>query len=402
VVAFILSTAWRALGRHRLRAALTMLGITIGIAAVITMVSLGQGAKRAVIERLEATGSNMLFVEAGNRTVQGVSTAFDTMMYEDVVAIRKECPDVALASPHVNLRSQVAFGNQNWNTQIRGVDEVWQHIRNWALADGEFLGAGAVSTAAKVAVLGHTVARQLFSGTTDPIGQTIRIGAMPFKVIGVLVPKGSGVTGEDQDDLVVIPWTTAQRKMLGIKHIKDMFISAMSRERIPAAKAQITALLRQRHHLAADAPDDHSIRDYTEIAQSVNETNRVMTLLLSSVAGLALLVGGINTMSIMLVSVTERTREIGVRMAVGARIRQIRVQFLLEAMLLTLVGGLAGVALGVAGALTVAGSMHWPAVISSGTIALGLGISTLVGLTFGYYPAVRASSLDPIEALRFE
>ena len=402
MVSFTVSTAWRALGRHRLRAALTMLGITIGIAAVIAMVSLGQGARRAVIERLEGMGSNMLFIEAGNRTVQGVSTAFDTMMYEDVVAVRKECPAVALASPHVNLRSQVAFGSQNWNTQIRGVDVVWQQIRNWALADGEFLSGNAVATAAKVAVLGHTVAHQLFPGTTDPIGQTVRIGNMPFQVVGVLVPKGSGVTGEDQDDLVVIPWTTAQRKMLGIKHIKDMFVSAVSRDQIAAAKGEITALLRQRHHLAPDAPDDHNIRDYTEIAQSVNETNRVMTLLLSSVAALALLVGGINTMSIMLVSVTERTREIGVRMAVGARLRQIRVQFLLEAILLTLIGGLGGVGLGVAAAFTVAGSMQWPAVISSSTIALGLGISTLVGLIFGYYPALRASSLDPIEALRYE
>jgi putative ABC transport system permease protein len=402
VVAFILHTAWRALGRHRLRAALTMLGITIGIAAVITMVSLGQGAHRVVIERLEGMGSNMLFIEAGNRSVQGVSTAFDTLMYDDVLAVRRECPAVALASPHVNLRGQVTFGNQNWNTQIRGVDEVYQQIRNWPLLDGEFLNGSAVSGAAKVAVLGSTVARQLFPGTTDPVGQTIRITSMPFQVIGVLSTKGTSVTGDDQDDLVVIPWTTAQRKMLGIKHIKDMFVSAMSRETIGEAKAQITALLRQRHHLQADQPDDHSIRDYTEIAQSVNETNRVMTLLLSTVAALALLVGGINTMSIMLVSVTERTREIGVRMAVGARMRQIRVQFLLEAMLLTLVGGLAGVALGIAAAFAVGSSLQWPPVISSLTIVVGLGISTLVGLTFGYYPALRAANLDPIEALRFE
>jgi putative ABC transport system permease protein len=402
VVSFTFSTAWRALGRHRLRAALTMLGITIGIASVITMVSLGQGASKVVIERLEGMGSNMLMVEAGNRMIQGVSTAFDTLMYEDVLAVRKDCPSVALASPHVNLRSQVAFGNQNWNTQIRGVDEIWQHIRKWPMADGDFLTTGAVSGAAKVAVLGQTVARQLFPGTTDPIGQTIRIGNMPFQVVGVLVQKGSGVTGEDQDDVVVIPWTTAQRKMLGIKHIKDMFVSAVSRDRISAAKGEITALLRQRHNLRADQPDDHSIRDYTEIAQSVNETNRVLTLLLSSVAALALLVGGINTMSIMLVSVTERTREIGVRMAVGARVRQIRVQFLLEAVLLSLVGGLVGVAVGIAASFVVAASLQWAAVISTATIGLGLGISTLVGLTFGYYPALRASSLDPIEALRYE
>jgi putative ABC transport system permease protein len=302
----------------------------------------------------------------------------------------------------VNLRGQVAFGNQNTNTQVRGVDSVWQQIRAWPLADGQFLTPNLVAASSKVAVLGHTVAHQLFSGAIDPIGQTIRIANTPFRIIGVLTPKGTSVTGDDQDDVVVIPWTTAQRRMLGIKHIKDMYVSAQSRDSIGAAKKQITALLRQRHHLTPEQPDDHSIRDYTEIAQSVNETNRVMTLLLSSVAAMALLVGGINTMSIMLVSVTERTREIGVRMAVGARTRQIRLQFLLEAMLLTLLGGLAGVALGIGSSFVVASSMHWPAVISSSTMALGLGISTLVGLVFGYYPALRASALDPIEALRFE
>jgi putative ABC transport system permease protein len=344
----------------------------------------------------------MLYVEAGNRMVQGVTTAFDTMMYEDVVAVRNECPAVALASPHVNLRAQAGFENRNWNTMVRGVDAVFQQIRNWPLTDGEFLSAPHVNSAAKVAVLGATVSRELFSGTTNPVGATIRIRSMPFKVIGVLAPKGTSVTGDDQDDVVVIPWTTAQRKMLGIKYIKDMFVSAIDRASIGAAKSQITAVLRQRHKLTPDQPDDHNIRDYTEIAQSVHETNQVMTMLLASVAALALLVGGINTMSIMLVSVTERTREIGVRMAVGARIRQIRVQFLLEAMLLALVGGLAGVVVGIVAAFAVGASMQWPTVISTTTIGIGLGISTLVGLIFGYYPALRASSLDPIEALRFE
>jgi putative ABC transport system permease protein len=399
---FILSSAWRALGRHPLRAALTMLGITIGIAAVITMVSIGQGASRLVVQRLEGMGSNMLYVEAGNRMVQGVTTAFDTMMYEDVIAVRNECPAVALASPHVNFRAQVNSGTRNWNTVIRGVDSVFQQIRNWPIEDGEFLAAHHVNGTAKVAVLGATVAREVFSGTTNPVGAVIRINNTPFQVIGVLARKGSSVTGDDQDDVVVIPWTTAQRRMLGIKYIKDMFVSARDRASIGAAKSQITALLRQRHGLTPDQPDDHNIRDYTEIAQSVSETNRVLTLLLSTVAGLALLVGGINTMSIMLVSVTERTREIGVRMAVGARIRQIRLQFLLESMLLALVGGVAGVGVGIVSSFVVASSMQWPAVISTMTIAIGLGISTLVGLIFGYYPALRASSLDPIEALRFE
>jgi putative ABC transport system permease protein len=398
--AFTLRSAWHALGRHRLRAALTMLGISIGVAAVVTMVSIGLGANRVVIERLQSMGNNMLFVEAGNRTVQGVSTSFETMMYEDVVAVRNACPAVALASPHVNLRAQTAFGNNNWNTQIRGVDTTFQAIRNWPLAEGEFFSPAAVTGAAKVAVLGQTVAHQLFSTATNPVGETIRVRNMPFKVVGVLTAKGMNVTGDDQDDVVVVPWTTAQRRMLGIKYIKDMYISAASPDAIDEAKAQVTALLRQRHRLTPEQPDDHSIRDYTEIADRVKETNKVMTLLLSGVAALALLIGGINTMSIMLVTVTERTREIGVRMAVGARPRQVRVQFLFEAMLLTLVGGVAGVALGVVASGVVAHALEWPTVISSSTIAISLAISTAVGLIFGYYPALRASSLDPIEALR--
>jgi putative ABC transport system permease protein len=399
-VTFILKSAWRSLGRHRLRAALTMLGISIGVAAVVTMVSIGQGAHRVVIERLEGMGNNMLFVEAGNRVAQGVSVSDETMMYEDVVAVRNECPAVALASPHVNLRAQAGFGNNNWNTVIRGVDPVYQDIRNWPMAEGEFFNTSSITGGAKVAVLGQTVLHQLFSSATNPIGETIRLRGSPFKVVGVLTAKGMNVQGDDQDDVVLIPWTTAQRKMLGIKYIKDMYVSAVSRETMGDAKTQISALLRQRHHTAPGAPDDHSFRDYTEIADRVNETNRTMTMLLASVAALALLIGGINTMSIMLVTVTERTREIGVRMAVGARGRHIRGQFIFEAVLLTLVGGVAGVALGVAASAIVARTLEWPTMISSFTIAVSLAISMLVGLVFGYYPALRASSLDPIEALR--
>jgi putative ABC transport system permease protein len=353
-----------------------------------------------VIDRLESMGSNMLFVEAGNRAVQGVSTAFDSMVYEDVVAARKDCPAIALASPHVNLRAQVASAGQNWATVVRGVDPFYQQIRRWPLADGRFLTDGMVTGAAKVAVLGQTVLHQLFPPGASAVGESVRINGVPFQVVGVLTAKGVNVVGDDQDDLVVIPWTTAQRRMLGIRHIKDMYLSAVSREAIPEAKRQITALLRQRHHLGPEAPDDHTIRDYTEMAERVNETNQLMTWLLASVAAIALVVGGINTMSIMLVTVTERTREIGVRMAVGGRSAQVRLQFVLEAMLLTLIGGVGGVALGIGASFVVARVLGWPAQISSTTIAVGLVVSTAVGLVFGYYPALRASRLDPIEALR--
>ena len=401
-LAFILASSWHALGRHRLRAALTMLGISIGIAAVIALVSLGEGAHRVVIQRLEGMGSNMLEIESGNRSAQGVSTASDTLVYDDVVAIRKECRAVASASPHVDFRAQVAGAGQNWATKVRGVDPAFQAISNWRVQDGQFLSEAMVNGAAKVVVLGRTVVRQLFGEGVSVLGETVRINGTPFKTVGVLAVKGVNVMGDDQDDAVFIPWTTAQRRMLGIRHVKDIFLSASSRETIAEAKLQVSALLRQRHHLQPGQPDDHSVRDFAEIAERVDETNHLMTALLASVAAIALLIGGINTMSIMLVTVTERTREIGVRMAMGARVRHISLQFLLEAMLLTLVGGAAGVALGVAASVLVASSLEWPAVVSSSTIAIALVVSLVVGLVFGYYPARRASALDPIEALRHE
>jgi putative ABC transport system permease protein len=385
-----------------MRAALTMLGITIGVGAVITMVSIGEGAQRTVIRQMESMGANVVEAESGNRMVQGVSTAANALVYEDVVAVRQECTAVAYASPHVDFRAQVGYGNQNWNTKVRGVDVEFLSIRALSLAEGDFFSPAAVASSGKVAVLGKTVVRQLFSGAVNPIGETIRVNKMPFRVVGVLGSKGASVGGDDQDDVILMPWTTAQRKMAGIKYINDMFASAVNRESLPVAKKQISTLLRQRHHLTSDQPDDFNIRDFTEIAESVKATNQVMTLLLSTVAALSLLVGGINTMSIMLVSVTERTREIGVRMAVGARGGQVRVQFLLEAMLLTLVGGLVGVSLGIAASVVVTNSLQWPTVISTSTILVGIGISTAVGLVFGYYPALRASALDPIDALRFE
>jgi putative ABC transport system permease protein len=399
---FIVGSSWRALGRHPMRAGLTMVGIAVGIAAVIALVSLGEGAKQQVIERLAIMGENMLQVEAGNRSFRGASTPVETLSYEDVLAIRKDCSAVAYASPQVDYRSQVAFEGRNWNTRIQGLDAEYQLIRRWPVAEGEFLSGPMIASAAKVAVLGRSVAEQLFSTASNPIGQTIRVSNTPFRVVGVLERKGAGVNGEDLDDFVIIPWTTAQRRMVNIRYLKDVWISATSPTAIGEAKSQITALLRHRHHVAEGEPDDHNIKDFKEIGDQVNETNRIMTLFLASVAAIALLVGGINTMTIMLVSVTERTREIGVRLAVGARTRQVRAQFVLEAMLLTLLGGVGGVALGLGASHIAARFLEWPTVVSPPTIALGLCVSTLVGLVFGYYPAFLASRLDPIEALRFE
>ncbi len=395
-------TSYKALGRHKLRAMLTMLGISIGIAAVIAMVSIGQGANQAVIQRLENMGTNMLFVEAGNRQIQGVRTAFNTMMYEDVLAVRSQCPSVALASPNVDFRAQVGYGDHNWNTQVNGVDTDYRLIRHWNVVKGDYFYESDITSATKVAVIGQTIVDQLFPDGEDPIGKTIRIRGNPYRVLGVFEPKGSSVTGQDQDDCIIIPWTTAQRKMLGIIYIKDMYISVISREAIPMAKEQITALLRQRHHLRPEQPDDFSIRDYTEIADMVNQTNQIMTLLLATVASLALFIGGINTMNIMLVTVTERTREIGIRMAIGAHQSDVRLQFLMEAVALTLVGGIGGIALGVATSAVISNVLEWPTVISLMAILVGIGVSAFVGMVFGYYPAHKAANLDPIEALRYE
>jgi putative ABC transport system permease protein len=385
-----------------MRAGLTMLGTSVGIAAVVTLVSLGESARLSVLERLATMGQNVLQVEAGNRALKGISTPVETLSYEDVLALRRECSALAFASPQVDYRSQVAFEGRNWNTKIQGLDPEYQFIRRWTVAEGEFLSAPMISGAAKVAVLGQSVARQLFSTATNPIGQSIRVSNTPFRVVGVLAPKGAGINGEDMDDFVIIPWTTAQRRMVRINYLKDVWTAAVSDTLIDDAKKQMSALLRQRHRLTSDQPDDFNIKDFKEIADQVSETNRVMTVFLAGIAAIALIVGGINTMTIMLVSVTERTREIGVRMAVGARGPQVRLQFLSEAVLLTLLGGVAGVALGILAAHLSALALEWPPFISVQTIGLGLCVSSAVGLTFGYYPALLASRLDPIEALRHE
>ncbi len=402
----IYRVAFRALARNKLRSFLTMLGIIIGVAAVIAMVSIGQGAQATVQEQIASVGTNVLFVGAGSMMAGGVrsgisGTSMNTLTVEDIEAIQRECPSVALASPVVRAGAQLVFGNQNWNTSIQGVNEQYPGIRKWQIQTGEFFTESDVKTASRVAVIGQTIADNLFPGI-EPVGQMMRIRQLPFRVIGVLAKRGQDPQGRDQDDVVLAPFTTVQKKLLSITHVQSADISAISAEATFTAQQQIVDLLRQRHKLGAASANDFFVRNMTDVAEAAEETNRIMTMLLASIASVSLLVGGIGIMNIMLVSVTERTREIGIRMAIGARAAAVRSQFLIESIVLSLSGGFLGILLGVGLSLLTPKFLGWPTFISPLSIFGSVLFSAAVGIFFGYWPARKAASLDPIEALRYE
>jgi len=402
----IFRIAFRALARNKMRSALTMLGIVIGVSAVIAMVSIGQGAQASVQEQIASVGTNLLFVGAGSQNVGGVrsgtgATNSNTLTVEDIEAIRREVPSVAMASPTVNTRAQLVFGNQNWNTQVQGVNEQFPQIKKWAVANGEFFTEADIRTAARVIVLGQTVAESLFPGS-DPVGQMVRVRELPFRVIGVMIKKGQDAGGRDQDDIAFAPYTAVQKKLLAITFVQFAHVSAISPAATYTAQDQITDLLRQRHKLAANQENDFFVRNLTDVAEAADETNRIMTILLGSIAGVSLLVGGIGIMNIMLVSVTERTREIGIRMAIGARSSAVRTQFLIESIVLSLTGGAIGIVLGIAISLLIPKMLGWPTLISVIAIVGSVFFSAAVGIFFGYYPARKAAGLDPIDALRYE
>jgi putative ABC transport system permease protein len=402
----IIRVAFRALQRNKMRAALTMLGIIIGVSAVVAMVSIGQGAQAAVQAQIDSIGTNLLFVSAGAQNVGGVrsgtgDTGTNTLTVEDLDAIKREVPSVAMVTPSVNTRGQLVAGNANWNTQIQGVSEQFPDIRKWAIGSGEFFSDSDVRTAARVLVIGQTIADNLFAGG-DAVGQTIRVQNLPFQVVGVMARKGQDQQGRDQDDIAFTPYTTVQNKILGSPRVQVAFVSAVSADATYTAQDQITDLLRQRHKLGPNEPNDFTVRNMSDIAEAANETNSTMTLLLACIAGVSLLVGGIGIMNIMLVSVTERTREIGIRMAIGARSSAVRSQFLIESVVLSVTGGLFGILLGVAVSLGIPKMLGWPTLISSMAIVGSVIFSVAVGVFFGYYPARKAASLDPIEALRYE
>ena len=402
----IVRIAYRALARNKMRAALTMLGVIIGVGAVIAMVSIGQGAQASVQAQISNMGTNLLFVSAGAQNVGGVRSGTgdngtNTLTEDDLEAIRREVPSVSALSPMVNSRSQLVVGNQNWNTSIQGVSEQLPAIRKWTIQSGEFFSDADVKSAARSIVIGQTIVDNLFYGT-DPVGQYVRVMDLPFRVVGVLGRKGQDAQGRDQDDIAFAPYTTVQKKLLGSTRIQVAYVSAISGDATYTAQVQITDLLRQRHKLSGNQPDDFTVRNMSDIAEAANETNSIMTWLLGSIAGVSLLVGGIGIMNIMLVSVTERTREIGIRMAIGARSSAVRTQFLIESIVLSLTGGIIGILLGIVASLVIPMLLGWPTLVSTAAIIGSVIFSAAVGIFFGYYPARKAAALDPIDALRYE
>ena len=400
-----LRVALIAIRRNKVRSALTMLGVIIGVASVIAMIALGSGARAAIDEQIQSQGTSLIFLSAGSfggpgRAAQG-SGSTQTLTIDDGEALAREIPSIARWTPGVNTRAQLIAGNSNWNTQVQGGNEDFLVIRNWVISDGANFTAKDVQVAEKVCLLGATVARTLFPDG-DPVGQVIRVRNMPFRVLGVLAPKGQGQFGQDQDDFVLAPWTTVQKKLLGIIYIQQVSIMARSSELVEPTAIAVTRLMRARHRIPNPESDDFNVRTVEEMAATRVQMAETMTGLLMSVASVSLLVGGIGIMNIMLVSVTERTREIGVRMAVGAKTGDVMRQFLAEAIALSLVGGTAGILLGVGVSQTITRSLGWPVMITFASILIAFAFSAAVGIFFGWYPARKAANLDPIEALRYE
>jgi len=404
--------ALKALGRNKMRTALTMLGMIIGVAAVITMVALGTGAQTSIEAQIQSTGTNVIIVQAGNFTQGGVRQGqgnASTLTPDDAQAVSR-VDGVQYTAAGVNTRGQLIAGNQNWNTQVQGTDVDFPSIRAWQIATGNFFTPQDVATAAKVAVLGATVRDQLFGPDADPTGQTIRIGnstaagqtSYPFTVVGVLASKGQTGVGQDQDDVVFVPFTTVMKKMRGITFIQQITVSAASATDVSATADRISQALRVRHKIQPGDPDDFQVRTLEEMAAVRVQATQTMTALLASIAGVSLLVGGIGIMNIMLVSVTERTREIGLRMAIGARGRDVLLQFLVEAVVLSLLGGSFGILLGFGLSQGVTLWQGWPTTVSSNAVFIAFGFAAAIGVFFGFYPARKAAALDPIDALRFE
>ncbi|MEO5356649.1 MAG: ABC transporter permease [Nitrospirae bacterium YQR-1] len=399
--------ALRALRVNKMRSGLTMLGIVIGVCAVVVMIAVGTGARVQLEEQNRAMGSNQLLILPGSSTSGGArmgGSTLNTLTLSDAWAIRKDCSAVQNVAPVYGGVAQVIFNNLNWSTAITGTTPEMFEIREWSIISGKYFTAQDVNAATKVCLVGQTVVENLFGGI-DPVGQTIRIKNLPFRVVGVLQRKGLSPVGQDQDDAVFVPVTTAQKKLFGTSlpgMVRMITVKAAGLQEIPVAEGQIRELLRQRHHLRGKQDDDFTVRNITQIMQAAEESSKMMSVLLGSIASVSLMVGGIGIMNIMLVSVTERTREIGIRMAVGAQVWDIRLQFITEAIVLSLVGGITGIVTGIAGAHILSSFAGWKTIITLYSLFISLGFSGFIGVFFGFYPAYKASQLNPIDALRYE
>jgi putative ABC transport system permease protein len=394
----------RALHRNKMRSMLTALGIIIGVASVVAMVAVGNGAQARITSQVSALGQNLLSVFAGSRKSGGVNSGLGSasaLTLADADAIGREVTDVVAISPEASTTAQAIANGRNWSTTVAGESPDYLKIRDWKLASGSMFTEREVRSSAKVAVIGSKTANELF-GPLNPVGQTVRVGNIPFVIIGLLESKGAGMGGQNQDDRIIIPYTTAMKRITGEKYLRSINVQIVSSERMEVAQQQITSLLRQRHRLTTGRDNDFNIFNQKEIADTVNSISKIITLLLGSIAGISLVVGGIGIMNIMLVSVTERTREIGIRIAVGAQPGDIKLQFLIEAITLSLLGGGIGVLAGIGASRLVAVFADFNAIVSTGSILLAFSVSFAIGVFFGFYPASKAARLDPIEALRYE
>jgi len=396
--------ALRALRKNKLRSLLTVLGVVIGVCAVITLVNMGSGAQISIEKAISGLGTNLLIIFPGSVTKGGIRTGYGTvttLTAGDAQAIQNECSAIQMVTPVVSSGAQVVFQNQNWGTSILGTNLDYQRIKNWPVERGEFFALQDVKAATKVCVLGKTVGEKLFGGQ-NPVGHVIRIKRIPFRVVGILTPKGQTAFGQDQDDTIVVPYTTAQKRLVGITHLTMVMASAVSTDLMVDAQEQVRNLLRHRHHIKDGEDDDFTVRNLADLTAVFSTITGILTLLLGSIASISLVVGGIGIMNIMLVSVTERTREIGIRMSVGAKSKDILLQFLFEAVLLSLIGGIIGVFLGIGLTYSISYFTGWPTPVSLYAILIAFIFATGVGIFFGIYPARKASRMNPIDALRYE
>jgi putative ABC transport system permease protein len=401
----LIRIALKALQRNKLRAFLTMLGIIIGVAAVIAMVAIGQGSKKSIQDQLSSMGSNMITIRPNSNVAAGVrldATSVQTLTIADVKAIESKSQYVSGVSPAVSTKGQAINGSLNWSTTMQGVSAAYLDIRNWPLKDGVVFSSSDITSAAKVCLLGQTVINNIFAPGENPLGATIRFNKIPFKVIGILATKGENAFGQDQDDIIIAPYTTVQERITASVYLQNIYASAKNENLTDSATNEVSQIMRTSHRLKSTDTDDFAVRTQAELINTFSSTSQLLTVLLTAIAGISLIVGGIGIMNIMYVSVTERTREIGLRMSIGARGVDILLQFLIEAILISITGGLIGIALGITASKLVSVFLSWPTLVSEYSIGLSFFVCVLTGVFFGYYPAQKASQLDPIEALRYE